>query len=189
MKYFKIILLVFLAIIALYLYLDYGERFFTRGYLIFPKFYCEKIKGGVWNGCPMYCFGDRYCSEGCGEPICSYKKDDKSSAPLAQKADHYCFNTKMGTKSYLGIPNKFCICKGETKFISDCPSKIGVLCDSGEVRCEGEIIGYRFFYRHKDTNKEFSSINDWEGFCKAIDEGREDCMANLNYTKSKITAQ
>lgn len=70
MKYFKIIILVFLVIIVLGLIMNYGERFCNRGYLIFPKIYCEKIRGGEWNECPSI---DDHLTV-CGEPICSYKK-------------------------------------------------------------------------------------------------------------------
>lgn len=75
MKYFKIIILVFLVIIVLGLIMNYGGRFFNRGYLIFPKIYCEKIRGGEWNECPQYYNAiSGYGSPACWEPVCTYKK-------------------------------------------------------------------------------------------------------------------
>jgi hypothetical protein len=110
------------------------------------------------------------------------------------KNAEYCYNYTFMKISYQNVPNKECICDGET--ISSCQDSgfFIKLCDIGEVRCFGEVKGTKyFFYFETKINedathieeKSFNSINEFEVFCNTLkDEQKTDCFKKLNETKS-----
>lgn len=85
---------------------------------------------------------------------------------------------------YNGIPNKYCVCDGEEVNVEPCPE--GLVCDSSRINCKGKIIGFRFGYSGEAGRHEFADLAEWENFCAKLIEGKDECLTNLNYTKSKI---
>ena len=83
----------------------------------------------------------------------------------AQFCYQWMFGSIMGTK---------CICDG-TLLHSKCP--VGYSCDSGVVKCDGEIIGFVYVY----FDEEFETLEEFEMYCNELDEGRnkESCLAEV----------
>lgn len=118
---------------------------------------------------------------------------ETSLAALGLSEDDYCYNTKMGTRLYKGIPNKFCVCRGALirtfvecnnegeRYITTSPD-LSIMHDSSTVYCKGNITGYKFGY----DGKEFSDLREWEDACRDLTDGQDLCFSNLNYTKSKL---
>ena len=102
----------------------------------------------------------------------------------AEEEITYCYNTKMGMKTYQGVPNKFCLCLGEEILADSCPA--GTVCDSTTVNCRGKIAGLKFGYGAGTNQKEFDSLEEWAVFCQNTNIEQDECWDNLNYTKEKI---
>jgi hypothetical protein len=91
----------------------------------------------------------------------------------------YCYDWTMGGKSYRGIPNKFCICDGE--IIGNCP--IGAACDSGQIRCDGEILGFQYYFMNAD--KTFRTLEEFEQYCPTLEsQFQQACFWQVNRTRA-----
>jgi hypothetical protein len=102
-----------------------------------------------------------------------------------KKPSTYCYDTKMGMKLHQGVPNKYCKCKGKEVTVSTCPT--GTLCDSSTVHCQGEVAGHKYGYGSGKRQQEFDNLVEWENFCKTTKPNeKENCMRNLEHTKSKV---